>query len=201
MDMKKDVMLAFLAGLVAGIFIFPATVNLDIKIPYAEIFLFVILPIGSAVFISLVKIIFKKSEPVQQVSKFIVAGGVNFSVDLGVLNLLRIYYPLGGEIWYAIFKSLSFIVANINSYFWNKGWTFEGGRSNKRGEGEYVKFFFVSLIGLGVNVLAAWLVVHFGPQKIASAILENIGVATGAIAGLLWNFIGYKFIVFNPKNG
>ncbi|MBI2024038.1 GtrA family protein [Candidatus Giovannonibacteria bacterium] len=200
--MKKDILLAFFAGLIAGIFILPALTNLGIKIPfeYELAILFILLPFGSAIFIFIIKKLFSKISPFFQISKFAVIGGLNFSIDLGVLNLLRLFYPAGGDALYAFFKSLSFIIANINSYFWNKHWAFESKNSAKSAR-EYTKFFIISIIGLAVNVLAAWIVVHFGPQNIERAALENIGAVAGAIAGLFWNFIGYKFIVFNSNNG
>ena len=75
-------------------------------------------------------------------------------------------------------------------------WTFEekgGGES-----GEYLKFLIVSIIGLLINVGAASFIVNFtNPSfNFNDNQWANIGAVVGSFAGLLWNFLGYKLIVF-----
>lgn len=126
-----------------------------------------------------------------QLIKFAVVGSINTAVDFGVLNLLIFFTALSSGIYFSIFKAISFIVANINSYFLNRFWTFRAG-------GEYLKFFIISLGGLIINVGISSLLVNLVmPQfGIGPVLWANIGAAFGAGAGLLWNFLGYKFMVF-----
>jgi putative flippase GtrA len=129
---------------------------------------------------------------VQQFVKFFVVGVSNTLVDLIVLNWLIWLFSISAGPGYSLFKAISFIIANLNSYFWNKKWTFKTAR------GDFRQFFVVSLVGLLVNVAAASFVVNFiGPQfGLTSKIWANVGALTGSVIGLLWNFLGYKFIVF-----
>ena len=195
--MKKDLSLSFLAGLLAGIFLYPTLSSLRVSFPLENIFLFIVLPLGAAFFIFAVKKLFSSISNLYQFSKFFVSGGLNFSVDFGVLNILILLTGFTSGIYYTLFKTISFIIANTNSYFWNKHWTFED-RQTHAGVGGYFKFLLVSVIGLVINVGVASLLVNvihaqFG---LSASIWANVGAAFGAIAGLFWNYIGYKFIVF-----
>ncbi|MCL5795735.1 MAG: GtrA family protein, partial [Patescibacteria group bacterium] len=52
-------------------------------------------------------------------------------------------------IFYLVAKVFSFILASINNYILNRVWTFRSREKNiKR---EFIKFFVVSLVGLGIN--------------------------------------------------
>ena len=127
-----------------------------------------------------------------QFAKFFLVGGLNVLVDLGVLNLLIFVSTISSGLWYSIFKGSSFLVATANSYFWNKGWTF------KSSQNKFGQFLIVSAIGFLINVLTASLVVNLiGPQLgLNSKVWANVGALTGSVVGLIWNFLGYKFIVF-----
>lgn len=137
-------------------------------------------------------IIKEKIVIIRQFAKFFVVGVLNTLLDLGILNLLIFISGISAGVGYSLFKAISFVVANLNSYIWNKRWTF------KAAKGGFGQFFVISLIGLLINVGAASLVVNFvGPQlQFSPKVWANIGALFGSAAGLIWNFIGYKFIVF-----
>ena len=140
-----------------------------------------------------VALFFKKRLSIlYQFAKFFLVGGLNVLVDLGVLNLLIIISAISAGLWYSVFKGISFLVATVNSYFWNKNWTF-GSRQSKFGQ-----FLVISAIGFLINVGVASLVVNLiGPQfGLALKTWANVGALLGSVAGLMWNFIGYKFVVF-----
>ncbi|PIP92113.1 hypothetical protein COW77_01700, partial [Candidatus Wolfebacteria bacterium CG18_big_fil_WC_8_21_14_2_50_39_7] len=84
----------------------------------------------------------------------------------------------------------------INSYFWNKHWTF--GVSDSANIKEFSQFMAVSLVGFAINVGAASLLVNFigSPESISPERWANIGALSATIISLVWNFVGYKFIVF-----
>jgi len=127
-----------------------------------------------------------------QFAKFFLVGGMNTLVDLGILNLLIFVSEISSGLWYSVFKGFSFLVATINSYLWNKLWTF------KTGKGTFSQFLVVSFIGLLINVGIASLVVNsIGIQfGLSAAAWASIGALAGSVVGLIWNFLGYKFIVF-----
>ena len=56
----------------------------------------------------------------------------------------------------------------------------------------------VSTIGLFINVGALSLIVNSigAPGAVSPALWANIGALIATAASLIWNFLGYKFIVF-----
>jgi putative flippase GtrA len=105
---------------------------------------------------------------------------------------------IGVVTFYSLYKSISFIVANINSYFWNKYWTFDQGEK-KQTKSEFVQFFAVSVVGFMINVFVASVVFKMILGSLVGMTggqLGLIGAMAGSIAGLAWNFIGYKLWVF-----
>ena len=210
---KRDFYLSTLAGLFIGLLILPVInaakpefFNFPIALSVI-IFFLIATPLG----ILVASLIGAKIPIIWQIAKFGVTGVMNFLVDLGVLSLLIVIFQEVLEIelketilglgililtYYSICKGTSFIVANVNSYFWNKFWTFED-KSSEKQVTEFTQFFVVSLVGFFINVLVASYVFKainmpgFTPEQ-----WGLIGAAVGSVAGLAWNFLGYKFIVF-----
>lgn len=144
---------------------------------------------------------------IKQAIKFVFVGILNTLVDLGVLNILIWTSGISSGIGYSAFKGVSFTVAVINSYFLNKFWTFKK-RGTEGAKREFIQFFTVSLVGFGINVGVATLVVNvIGPPTflfniagrdigIEPKIWANFGAICATLAAMTWNFLGYKFIVF-----
>ena len=131
-----------------------------------------------------------------QIAKFVAIGALNTFLDLGILNILIVVSGVAVGYWYTLFKSFSFIIANVNSYFWNKHWTF--GVSDKTNIKEFGSFLAVSVVGFGLNIASASLVVNVisAPQNISPERWANIGALSATVISLIWNFVGYKFFVF-----
>lgn len=132
-----------------------------------------------------------------QFGKFAAVGFTNAAVDLAVLNFLIAQTGIALGVWYAVFKGAAFIVAVIQSFFWNKYWTFNAASSHGGGV-EFAKFIGVNLVGLGINVGVATLVAN-GIDPVAGlsdTIWANVGAVAGSASGLVWNFVGSKLIVF-----
>jgi len=138
----------------------------------------------------------KKTNLVIQIIKFAVVGGVNTVVDLVVLNVLMFATGIASGIFYSVFKGVSFLVAVTNSYLMNKRWTF-GSHEKKVGK-EFSRFLLISVVGFAINVGAASVVVNMIPNflDISPKLWGNVGALAGTFCGLIWNFVGYKFIVF-----
>jgi len=194
--LKSDVWATLLIGIAAFLLSMIVIKNLEIKIP---------IWIGALIFIPLCVLgiyigyfLGKKIPVLFQFTKFGETGGLNWLVDFGVLNLLIMITGISVGIFYSIFKAISFIVSVINSYFWNKHWVFKKGHS-KNPTGEFTKFSIVSIIGLLVNVGISSLIVYLSlsnPFGLTSKIWANIGAAAGSLIAMMWNFLGYKVLVF-----
>ena len=132
-----------------------------------------------------------------QLAKFLLIGVMATIVDLGLLGLMVLISGITAGIGYAVIKGISFIVATCAKYMGDKVWAFEQKETAKMGS-EFVKFFLVTLIGLVINVsIASFTVNQIGPQfGLTAEVWANIGGIVAAFGTVLWNFVGYKFLVF-----
>ncbi len=198
---KKDYLLVSVIGFLFGLLLLP-TLN-NIKLPFVTTITF-----GNAILIILAFTIFAcfalliasllaRWLPILlQLAKFSAIGGLNTVLDLGVLNILIIIAGVATGYGYSLFKGISFIVANINSYFWNKNWTF--GSSGKASVKEFGQFVTVSVVGFIINIGTASILVNVigAPQNFSPERWANIGAISAVVISLIWNFVGYKFFVF-----
>jgi len=115
--------------------------------------------------------------------KFSIIGLFNMIfIDLIFLYLLKEYFNV--DTMLAVF--LAFVVANINSFFMHKKWTF--GRN-----GSIYKFLFVVLIALLLNLILMEIFLEkFKFWYIHSKIITIFLV-------LFWNFFMNKYFVFKEK--
>jgi len=150
-----------------------------------------------------------KKTTLVQIVKFAIVGVGNTLVDWVVLfGLMRVTGITSG-FGYSIEKGGSFLVAVINSYIFNKYWTFKA--KGTKVAVEFSQFFLVSVVGMIINVGVATAVVRFIKPidfvinlagyipllELAPGEIWGIfGAAVATIVALAWNFLGYKFIVF-----
>lgn len=207
---KKDVVFASGAGLLIGLLLLPVlkTAKPDL---YEKLSLWIVpfFLIATPFGLTVAYYISKKIAVIWQIGKFGVTGVLNVLVDMGVLSLLiaffrnsfqinatdAVFMGLGFLTFYSLYKATSFVVANINSYLWNKYWTFNQSGENKT---NFIQFFLVSVFGFIINVAVASLVFYLANPTgdLKQGQWGLIGAAMGSIVGLVWNFVGYKFIVF-----
>ncbi len=193
---KRDIFFILILGEIVAVFLLFILRNLG-YFPDLIWATAVVVPILALFALFITYLIGKKLPVIFQFGKFASVGFANTAVDFGILNLLMLLFGITGGIYYSIFKGASFIGAVIHSYFWNKFWTFKKKTVEQVG-GEFMQFLVVSLIGLGINIGIASLIVNYvsSPAGISATAWANIGAAMAIGVGLIWNFFGYKFIVF-----
>ncbi len=135
-----------------------------------------------------------------QVIRFVIAGFINTASYFIVLNTLRWITGITQGIEIIIIASISFIIVNVQSYFINKYWTFQD-KSVKNRSVQIVSFFIVSVLGFFINTGTVYFVTTIiGPQFNSSqAIWLNFAAICATAISMVWNFIGYKLIVFKKK--
>lgn len=197
---KSDVILALVIGEITAWYFISFLKDLTAQVEILSSILWslpVVFPILSLIGIWIAFLIGKKFLFVFQLAKFLLIGVLATIVDLGILGLLIWISGITAGIFYSIFKGISFLIATCAKYLGDKIWAFE--KKEMAGAGkEFSKFFLVTLIGLLINVGVASLVVNvMGPQfGLSDKIWANIGGIVAAFATVIWNFLGYKFLVF-----
>ena len=202
---KKDGLLGLVIGAAVGLLIQPMLSTLsetlasfglavDLK---TRIIAFVFFTILAPVALFLASLVARWIKVVYQFAKFAAVGTLNSFIDFGVVNLLIAIFGVATGIAFSIFKAISFLFATTNSFFWNKFWTFDskGGDTTKQA----IQFYVIAGIGLLVNVGVATLVNGARGEAVAVNLWANFAVLCGIFASFIWNFLGYKFIVFKKQ--
>lgn len=141
----------------------------------------------------------------QERTRFLKFGFVGITgaiVDFGVMNLMRIVVGLP-LIWA---QAISFIIAVINNFLWNRFWTYPDSRSKAPSQ-QLVQFFLVNLVGLIVRTpLVTWF------DKIILSILDksgpniplddyiisqNLALVGAVLIILLWNFFANRYWTYS----
>lgn len=211
---KSDILASLIIGEVLAWLLIALAKSLSVSIPFVWT-LPVVLPILCLVGLYIAFLIGRKIAVFYQIGKFILVGGFNTLVDWGVLALMifvfRQYFLVEPQdifvgifafslTFYSLYKAISFVVAATNSYLWNKFWTFKRESTEKIGK-EFAQFFTVTVIGFLVNVGIATSIFNYitpigGLNYDQWAIIAAV---FATIFSMFWNFIGYKFIVFDSN--
>ncbi len=193
---KKDTLISLLVGEVVALFLLFMVKVLDKQVAYLWVAVF-ILPIVFFLGLYVASLIGRKVAAVYQFARFVLVGFLNTVIDFGVLNLLIYITGFSTGIYYSVFKACSASFSIVNSFFWNKLWTFgkcEAATSSQ----EAPRFLLVTLIGAAINIGVASLVVNVigAPAGFDPKVWANLGAVVAIFFGFLWNFLGYKFFAF-----
>lgn len=192
---KSDAILSALIGFLDGVFFFFILKNIELDIPFAWSLPIVLAFLGwFGMFVA--SLIGKKLRIILQAAKFFLVGTLNTLIDLVILNILIWISGVAIGILYSVFKTISFLGATVNSYFWNKFWTFA--KKETPSPKEFFKFLIVTAIGLLINVGVASFVVNVvGPKfGLTEKIWATLAAIIAAFFAFVWNFLSSKFIVF-----
>lgn len=116
--------------------------------------------------------------------KFCVVGVSGTAIDFALTYVCKEWLGIKK----LVANAIGFVVAATTNYILNRVWTFES--VNSQVGLEYVKFFGVSLVGLGINTTILYLLnekLHW------NFYLSKVG-ATGVV--MLWNFFANYLFTF-----
>src|SRR3989344_7446985 len=94
----------------------------------------------------------------EQFGRYCAVGFTNASVDFGILYICIAVTGVASGILFAVFKTLSYIVAVSHSYFWNKQWAFYDGKT-RESDGQLKRFLFLNIAAIIVNVTTSSVVI------------------------------------------
>lgn len=146
-------------------------------------------------------------------AKFLVVGATGFVVDFGVFNLLLklLNFPP------VLAQAISFTLAAINNFLWNRYWTYPDSRS-KPIVRQFGMFFVLSTVGLAIRTPIFWLLsqvtvplvesmqyglfaglINFATDTLHLSIEQlalNLALAGAVLVVLFWNFFSNRFITY-----
>lgn len=129
--------------------------------------------------------------------KYALVGVTGTLLDVGLFALLIATTPLGDSVGGRIVAAtISFVIAVVNNYTWNRLWTFADRKSSVRKQ--FGKFFVVSCGGWLLNVafltLFSWVLIEtFAFGSVTGGTLAKI-LASGVV--LSYNFVANKIWTF-----
>ena len=138
--------------------------------------------------------------------KFAFVGVIGFIVDFGTFNLLSHVFGVNP----VVSTMISFTLALISNFLWNRYWTYPDSRS-KKVSNQVAQFGFINLIGLGIRTpLFAWLsprvvqlfsrmtLPHSLPSFISYTFIgNNFSLAIVVLIVMLWNFFANRFWTYS----
>lgn len=198
---------------------------------------------------------------VLQLLKFAAIGVINTALDFLLLNLISKYLNISSGTGLGLVNLITFSIATIQSYFWNKAWAFGDSEvgifknfirlfligflgalgvllavvgaslsatpifyllllvafviaelvlwhlfslgknfDQAAPSRQFITFFIVSLIGLlinsGVVSVASTALQPYAAQLGNADVVKNVAKIGATAVSLIWNFIGYKIVVF-----
>lgn len=121
-----------------------------------------------------------------QFFQFALVGVLNTAVDFSVfvfLNKIIIIH-------YIYCQIAGYSAGILNSFLWNKYWTFNKGQKHQKLFSQFGKFMFVNGVSLLSTLIGLAILIDFFNM---SVILAKIAIL---VISQLINFLGYKFLVF-----
>lgn len=190
---SRDFVLAFAAAAITAVFLDPTLKGLGLtsKLPFPILYLMIAYVALAEFGILVAGAIGRKIAILWQIAKFGLIGILNTAVDFGILNYLSILTGITSGTSLIPLNALSFSVAVLNSYWWNKNWVFEG---KKRVS--FVSFLVVSAIGILINTGIVVIATNINPFGLDNSLWLNVSKALATVVSLTWNFLGYRLIVF-----
>jgi putative flippase GtrA len=134
-----------------------------------------------------------------QFIRFGLVGGLNTLLDLLVLNSLLWLFPTTNMIIMLLFNSCAYSIGAIESFLFNKYWTFRYYESIAWSEVK--RFIIITLLGIGCNNLIIWLANYlFHPLRTNTFLWTNVAKLI-AIAGTVFvSFLGMRLWVFVQRS-
>ncbi len=153
-----------------------------------------------------------KPRELERFIKFCFVGTLGAVIDLGVSNLLMsfvFHVKDGDNLLVVLCGSISFTLAVISNFIWNRYWTYPDSRSRSLGS-QLAQFFAINVVGLLVRALVIALLTNFYAGLVGEVashhwlnlVLQdnaqyklgaNMAIMTALVIVMLWNFFANRY--------
>lgn len=138
---------------------------------------------------------FKVPPHFREFIQFIMVGGMNAVLDIGSLNIILLIWPTTDDRLLIIYNSLAYLLAIINSYFWNSRLTFRSYAQKDIREKTY--FFIQAAISLIISNLTFLGTIHVLMDfRLSVWVIQNISKVLAMAIPSLASFLFMKYFVF-----
>ncbi len=130
-----------------------------------------------------------------QLLRFCIVGGINTFIDLIVFNILVWAFPTQHIHRIVFYNSLAYLVAALNSFCWNKLWTFE--HRSKVTRGQVARFALLTCLCILCNDLLLWLATSLlSTFSTGGFLLTNVAKISAIVGTVSISYVGMRFSVF-----
>lgn len=202
---KRDYLLGTAAGTLTSILLFLSTLILTGSVPPLIVLAVFVIPLfylGGLWFGERLGVYLHPT--LTEFSKFAAVGLTSTLVDFVVLNLMSRLTGVTAGLVLGWINLPGFFLAGVNAYLWNKLWVFAVASEHSHSLGDIflsrqpIIFFGVIAVGALINSTAVViLTTYLEPGNIHSILWLNISKALATSVSMVWNFVGYKYIVFS----
>jgi putative flippase GtrA len=127
--------------------------------------------------------VMKNRREVVRFLKFAVVGGIGTVVDFSTLNLMHLAFGLP----LVTANTISFCLAVISNFTWNRLWTFPESRQRSLWT-QLGQFVAVNVVGLAINQAVFLSLNHYVFEPRLGPLGYNVAKAIAIIIVLFWNF-------------
>lgn len=193
---KNDYKTAWVIGISSGVLWFLILQDLALFSLFLRVAIGVAIPILCALAVAVARRFFH-GRMFHKFVKFVLVGLLNTAIDLFIFDLLILITGIATGWGITLFKSIGFLAALWNSYEQNRLWTFDGDAAPSRTKREFATFMVITVIGFFLNVGATSFIANMVPPfGISQVRWDNVAAIAATVLNLVWNFAGYKFVVF-----
>lgn len=197
---KKDYLIVSIIGILFGLLLIPILENIKPAFWFFTLTNSLILMLGFLFFSNIAlwigSLFGAMLSAFWQFTKFAAVGSLNGVLDFGILNFLSFIFQIYSGPFLALFNAISVAVATTNSYLMNKFWSFQSREPIKIRE--FSKFLVISAATISINTLVVYLLTtHIEiPGALTKEVWENIAKLAAVPVTMIFNFVGYKYLVF-----
>ncbi len=135
----------------------------------------------------------------QQISRYIIIGIFNTTLNLGILNCLMLYTGATHGLYFVLLATISYSITIAQAFIWNNGWVFNNTEThNNNTSATKVTFVAVTLFSAAIGIVTLHILVNIigAPPNIPQHLWATISMIITVPISFICNFLGNKKLVF-----
>lgn len=133
-----------------------------------------------------------------QFLRFCLVGGLNTFIDILIFNLIVWSFPTQDSGLLIIYNSVAYTVGALNSFCWNKLWTFR--QRSSASSDQVTRFILVTSMGIICNDAFLWLATSIlNSLSLSSFIWINVAKISAIAGSVAVSYLGMRFSVFTKS--